>query len=31
MQAMTKSGYDKLERWTELDLFHYYVGKKPTA
>jgi demethylmenaquinone methyltransferase/2-methoxy-6-polyprenyl-1,4-benzoquinol methylase len=31
MQAMADSGFDGLDRWTELDLFHCYIGKKPAA
>lgn len=31
MQALAESGFTAVERWTELDLFHCFTGKKPEA
>jgi hypothetical protein len=28
MDAMTESGFQAVDRWTELDLFHCYMGRK---
>jgi len=30
LAAMTASGFQNVDHWTELDLFHCYVGRKPT-
>jgi demethylmenaquinone methyltransferase/2-methoxy-6-polyprenyl-1,4-benzoquinol methylase len=28
MEALTRAGFGTVQRWTELDLFHCYVGRK---
>jgi len=30
-QAISQAGFESVRRWTELDLFHCYAGRKPGA